>query len=194
MMEIKKVIKVSIDVYEELKELALPYMEPEDTVNDAIEKVIRIWLEKCKDVVRGPTEPTIEGVLERIPEPYRHLAKEIIEGVRNFEKDALVVDEEVSVQRVGIEITLPSDKAWREGYRWITFKKEMPRGRRKIIGWIEPRNYGFLIGIYDPSKKRDIKLRIGKDQEFTVTKIGDNRYKEIKNKILSMLKKAFEAL
>ncbi len=191
-------IELSKGVFEALKELAIPLMGPKDTLNDAIEKVIRIWLENCRDTISAELDgPSVDEVLKEIPVPYRYLSKEIVEWVKG--KETKAHDYQNSgwqiVEEVGVKITLPSDKAWREGYRWITFKKEIPmRGRREIIGWIEPRNYGFLMGIYDPVKKDDVKLRIGKDPELRFAGKGNNKYVEIKNKILSMLERAFEAL
>lgn len=188
-----KYIKVSDEEFERLKEMAIPYMEPEDTVNDGIRKLIR---DKLGIEVEGE-ERTVENLLNGLREPYKYLAKELIKEIENIGD---------------VEITLPTPKAWIDGYRWVTFKKVNPKGRRENIGWIEPRGYGFQVSVYDSEKGDYTVLKIGKDVTIPEVKIKSNddfdvltamteeevkaieEYRKVKDMILNAFKKAHQVL
>lgn len=184
-------IKVSDEEYEELKRLAIPYMEPEDTVNDGIRKVIREMLGMKVDA----EERTVENVLSGIPKPYWYLAEELVEELKN---------------QISVETRLPSANAWADGDRWVTIKKMNPRSRRENVGSIHPRRFGFVAYIYDPTKGKEVDFKVGKDVRITEGKFDESQqfieplteeevksgaeYRDVKNKILSAFWKAYEGL
>lgn len=187
-----KQIFVDEEEFEALKRQAIPLMESEDTINDGIRKFIR----KCLGL--DTEKRTIEDVLNEIgASTHRYLAEDIIEEIKN---------------RFDVKISLPGSEAWSKGGRWITFKKSEARGRKEVVGWIEPRRYGFLVRIYDPEREKDKIFRIGRDEglklpmlepaedmdllvelsEDEIRKVPE--YGSIKNKILDAFEKAYKSL
>ena len=153
-------INLPDDVYDELCRRAIEKMKPKETLEEGIIKVLRELL-GLKQV------DNLSIVLNEIPPSQRANAEDLIN----------------ELQSLSLKFSLPSDRAWEEGYRWIGFKVPNPTGRKELAGSLEPRRYGFIVYVFNPQGDYD-RYKIGQS----------HRYPDVKQEILDRIKEAIEYL
>jgi len=149
------------DVFDELRKRAVKKMRQNDTLRDGIVKVLRelLGLEQVDK---------LSVVLNEIHTSQRANAEDLIN----------------ELQSLGLKFGFPSDKAWSNGCRWVTFKVPNPRGRREIVGSLEPRRYGFIVYVSNPQTNDYDSYRIGLD----------HNYSNVKQEILDRIREVSQSL
>lgn len=176
------------DVYEALIKEVIPLLSADDKISDGIAKWIKQKL--GMDI----KELNIDDFLNAVPDNFagvnfRELCKDLVDELKKND---------------GITIALPSKDAWRKyKQKWITIKKKQPKGRRVNIGWIESRDKGFVVYVYNPEKRDYEKITVSILQ-VTESKPTNSIWEEIvfsvdkwnklKKEILELFNRAYHSI